>query len=92
MTIAKQVAGSSYPFAVRFVLFGSEEIATVIMTIAKQVAGNSYPLSAVRFVLFGSSRIHTPEDKLQWVESNLLGWSAEICIGLLDWLSSAETP
>ena len=154
MTIAKQVAGNSYPFAVRFVLFGSEEIglfgsrhyvdalgaegidSTIAMlnfdtvgagsklgvlgspdligeamrlgerfgpnlvritTLPPNVSSDHAPFQDAGIpVIFlmsdDSSRIHTPEDKLQWVEPNLLGWSAEIGIGLLDWLSSSETP
>ena len=154
MTIAKQVAGNSYPFAVRFVLFGSEEMgllgsrhyvdtlgpegieSTIAMlnfdtvgsgsrfgvlgtldltgeamrlgerfgsklvrptTLPPNVSSDHAPFQdadiPVMFLMSDdSSRIHTPEDKLQWVEPNLLGWSAEIGIGLLDWLSSTETP
>ena len=154
MKIAEQIAGNSYPFAVRFVMFGSEEIglfgsrhyvdalgpegidSTVSMlnfdtvgsgsrfgvlgsagltreaislgerfgpklvrptTLPPNVSSDHAPFEAadipVMFLMSDdSSRIHTPEDKLQWVEPNLLGWSAEIGIGLLDWLSSSETP
>ena len=154
MTIAKQVAGNSYPFAVEFVLFGSEEIglygsrhyvdalgaegidSTIAMlnfdtvgagsklgvlgspdligeamrlgerfgpnlvritTLPPNVSSDHAPFQDADIpVIFlmsdDSSRIHTPEDKLPWIEPNLLGWSAEIGIGLLDWLSSTETP
>ena len=154
MTIAKHVAGNSYPFTVRFVLFGSEEIglfgsrhyvdalgaegidSTIAMlnfdtvgsgsnlgvlgspdligeamrlgerfgpnlvritTLPPNVSSDHAPFQdadiPVMFLLSDdSSRIHTPEDKLPWIEPNLLGWSAEIGIGLLDWLSSTETP
>ena len=154
MTIAKHVAGNSYPFTIRFVLFGSEEIglfgsrhyvdalgaegidSTIAMlnfdtvgsgsrfgvlgspdligeamrlgerfgpnlvritTLPTNVSSDHAPFQdadiPVMFLMSDdSSRIHTPEDKLPWVEPNLLGWSAEIGIGLLDWLSSAETP
>ena len=154
MTIAKQVAGNSYPFTIRFVLFGSEEIglfgsrhyvdalgaegidSTITMlnfdtvgagsnlgvlgspdligeamrlgkrfgpnlvritTLPPNVSSDHAPFQDAGIpVIFlmsdDSSRIHTPEDKLPWIEPNLLGWSAEIGIGLLDWLSSAETP
>ena len=154
MTIAKQVAGNSYPFAVEFVLFGSEEIglygsrhyvdalgaegieSTIAMlnfdtvgagsklgvlgspdligeamrlgerfgpnlvritTLPPNVSSDHAPFQDADIpVIFlmsdDSSRIHTPEDKLPWIDPNLLGWSAEIGIGLLDWLSSTETP
>ena len=154
MTMAKRVAGASYPFTVRFVLFGAEEVGlfgsrhyvdtlgtegienTIAMlnfdtvgsgsrfgvlgdaglaqeaislgerfgpklvrptTLPPNVSSDHAPFEAadipVMFLMSDdSTRIHTPEDKLQWVEPNLLGWSAEIGIGLLDWLSSTETP
>ena len=154
MTIARQAAGNSYPFSVRFVLFGSEEIGLFgsrhyVDTLGPEEISDTVAMlnfdsvgSGSRFGLLGDAqltrevmrlgeqfgpnlirpttlppnvssdhapfqdagipamflmsddftRIHTPEDKLQWVEPNLLGWSAEIGIGLLDWLSSSETP
>ena len=154
MTIARQVAGNSYPFTIRFVLFGSEEIglfgsrhyvdaldtegieSTIAMLnfdtvgagsnlgvlgspdligealrLGKRFGPNLVRITAlppnvssdhapfqdadipVMFLMSDdSSRIHTPEDKLPWIEPNLLGWSAEIGIGLLDWLSTAQTP
>ena len=154
MTIARQVAGNSYPFTIRFVLFGSEEIglfgsrhyvdalgaegieSTIAMlnfdtvgsgsrfgvlgdaslirealrlgerfgpslvrptTLPPNVSSDHAPFQdadiPVMFLMSDdSTRIHTPEDKLQWVDPDLLGWSAEIGIGLLDWLSSTETP
>ena len=154
MTIAKQVAGNGYPFAVEFVLFGSEEIGlygsrhyvdalgaegvdgTIAMlnfdtvgsgsrfgvlgdaslirearrlgerfgpslvrptTLPPNVSSDHAPFQdadiPVMFLMSDdSTRIHTPEDKLQWVDPDLLGWSAEIGIGLLDWLSTAQTP
>ena len=154
MTIARQVAGNSYPFTIRFVLFGSEEIglfgsrhyvdalgaegieSTIAMLNFDTVGagsnlgvlgspdligeamrlGERFGPNIVRITALppnvssdhapfqdadipmiflmsdDSSRIHTPEDKLQWVDPDLLGWSAEIGIGLLDWLSSTETP
>ena len=152
MTIARQVAGNSYPFKVRFVLFGAEEVGlfgsrhyvdtlgpeeiddTVAMlnfdsvgsgsgfgvlgdggltqetlrlgeqfgpnlirptTLPPNVSSDHAPFQdagiPVMFLISDdSTRIHTPEDKLKWIEPNLLGWSAEIGIGLLDWLSSNE--
>ena len=154
MTIARQVAGNSYPFTVRFILFGAEEVGlfgsrhyvdtlspeeidnTVAMlnfdsvgsgggfgvlgdggltqetlrlgeqfgpklvrptTLPPNVGSDHVPFEAadipVMFLISDdSTRIHTPEDKLKWIEPNLLGWSAEIGIGLLDWLSTTETP
>ena len=154
MTIAKRVAGISYPFAVRFVLFGSEEMGlfgsrhyvdalgpeeideTIAMlnfdtvgsgsrfgvlgdagltqeaislgerfgpklvrptTLPPNVSSDHAPfqdanIPAMFLMSDDSTRIHTPEDKLQWIEPNLLGWSAEIGIGLLDLLSTAESP
>ena len=154
MTIARQIAGNSYPFSVRFALFGSEEVglfgsrhyvdalgpedveSTIAMlnfdsvgsgsrfgvlgsarltrealrlgkrfgpnlirptTLPPNVSSDHAPfqdagIPAMFLMSDDFTRIHTPEDKLQWVEPNLLGWSAEIGIGLLAWLSSNETP
>ena len=35
-----------------------------------------------------ASRIHTPEDTLDFIDRNLVGWSAEISITLLDRLAA----
>ena len=154
MTIARQVAGNSYPFAVRvravrlggdravgsrhyvdalgaegidstiamlnfdtvgagsnIGVLGSPDLIGEAMRLGERFGPNLVRITAlppnvssdhapfqdadipVIFLMSDdSSRIHTPEDKLQWIEPNLLGWSAEIGIGLLDWLSSTETP
>ena len=35
------------------------------------------------------SRIHTPDDRVEFVDPNLIGWAAEIAIALLDHLAAA---
>ncbi len=154
MTIAKRAAANDYPFALRFVLFGSEEIGLFgsrhyVDTLSAEEIDDILAMlnfdsvgSGSGFGVLGSggltrealkigeqfgpnlirpttlspntssdhapfqdagipamflmsddfTRIHTPEDKLQWVEPNLLGWSAEIGFGLLDWLASDGAP
>ena len=149
MTIARQIAAREYPFTVRFILFGSEEVGlfgsrhyvsgmtetervNTIAMINLDVVGSGRALEvvgdeelsaaaleigaeigatmsgasslppgsssdhapfleagipAVFLLADDTSRIHTPRDTLDFIDPNLVGWSAEIGIALLDRLA-----
>ena len=149
MTIARQIAAREYPFTVRFILFGSEEVgligsrhyvsgmteterANTIAMINLDVVGSGHALGvigdeelsaaaleigdrigapmsgasslppgsssdhapfleadipAVFLLADDTSRIHTPRDTLDFIDPNLVGWSAEIGIALLNRLA-----
>ncbi len=141
VTIATQIASAEYPFTVRFVLFGSEELGLVgsshyvdelsereradtIAMLNFDVPGSGTTLEALgdeglRAAALASSwsappnvgsdhvpfaeagipvliivaddvsRIHTPDDRVEFVDPNLIGWAAEIAIALLDHLAAA---
>ena len=152
LTIAREIAGREYPFTVRFIAFGAEELGLfgsryyvdrlsdgeIAATIAMvnfdalgsgpvttafgspnllhkvseyadergiDVATNSslianigsdhapFEEAGIPFIFFMGedlSRIHTPDDKLQFVDAALLGTSAALGIALLDILANEQ--
>ncbi len=154
MSIARHVSGESYPFDVKLILFGSEEIGLFgsrhyVETMSEREISNTLAMLNLDVVGSGDSfeaigeadmtrearrigaeigvrvsqsselstyassdhapfaeagipalfllandlsRINSPQDDIRHVSPNLVGWSAEIVIALLDWLAAGAGP
>ena len=148
VTVAEEIAGSDYPFTVRIIAFGAEELGlygsahyvqalseaertsivamlnydalagsdilgvtgdSELQTTAVELAGQAgidlrrrllprnwgsdhmsfidAGIPAVFFMDNDFSRIHTPQDKLEFINKDLMGQSAAIGLALLDYLA-----
>ena len=148
VTVAEEIAGSNYPFTVRIIAFGAEELGlygsahyvqslseaertsivamlnydalagsdilgvtgdSELQTTAVELAGQAgidlrrrllprnwgsdhmsfidAGIPAVFFMDNDFSRIHTPQDKLEFINKDLMGQSAAVGLALLDYLA-----